>query len=123
MHPIRLHLDTSDYAAMYCAPPGSDAAKIRAFLKGTAELGKIQIGLSYHVVFELLQKAAPEYRGDRLSRARLLVELCGNNAFPYPTDLGQGYRFSTDGLWIPRIDLLDFEVESVVAHYADAVAR
>ena len=73
MHPIRLHLDTSDYAAMYCAPPGSDVAKVREFLKGTAEVDKIKIGLSYHVVFELLQKVAPQYREDRLARARLLV--------------------------------------------------
>jgi hypothetical protein len=108
---------------MYCAPPGSDAAKIRDFLKRTAELGKIQIGLSYHVVFELLQKAAPEYREDRLARARLLLELCGKNAFAYPTDLGQRYKFSTEGLWIPRIELEDFEVENIVAHYADAIAR
>src|SRR5271155_4010516 len=123
LHPIRLHLDTSDYAAMYCAPPGSPEAKVRDFLKLMAERGKIQIGLSYHVVFELLQKAPPEYREDRLARARLLVELCGKNAFPYPTDLGQGYRFSTEGLWIPRIELQDFAVDNVVAHYADAVAR
>ena len=123
LRPIRLHLDTSDYAAMYCALPGSPAAKVRDFLKPMAERGKIQIGLSYHVVFELLQKAAPEYREDRLARARLLVELCGKNAFPYPTDLGQGYKFSTEGLWIPRIELEDFEVENIVAHYADAVAR
>jgi hypothetical protein len=108
---------------MYCALPGSDWANVRDFLKGMGELGKIQIGLSYHVVFELLQKATPEYREDRLARARLLVELCGKNAFPYPTDLGQGYQFSTEGLWIPRIELQDFEVENIVAHYADAVAR
>jgi hypothetical protein len=108
---------------MYCAPPGSDAAKIRDFLKGMADLGKIQIGLSYHVVFELLQKAAPQYREDRLSRARLLIELCGKNAFPYPTDLGQGVNFSTEGLWIPRIELEEFEVENIVDHYADAVSR
>src|SRR6516162_4346813 len=123
LRPIRLHLDTSDYAAIYCAPPGSPVAKIGGFLKSMAERGKIQIGLSYHVVFELLQKAAPEYREDRLARARLLVELCGKHAFPYPTDLGQGYKFSTEGLWIPRIELEDFEVENIVAHYADAMAR
>jgi hypothetical protein len=123
LHPIRLHLDTSDYAAMCCAPPGSDGAKVRDFLKRMAELGKIQIGLSYHIVFELLQKAAPQYREDRLARARLLVELCDKNAFPYPTDLGQGYRFSTEGLWVPLIELQDFEVENLVDHYADTVAR
>src|SRR4029077_5286669 len=123
LQPIRLHLDTSDYAAMYCALPGSPAATVRDFLKRMAALGKIQIGLSYHVVFELLQKAAPQYREDRLARARLLVELCGKNAFPYPTDLGQGDKVSTGGLWIPRIELEDFEVENIVDHYADAVAR
>jgi hypothetical protein len=53
---------------MYCALPGSDWAKVRDFLKGMAELGKIQIGLSYHVVFELLQKVTPQYREDRLTR-------------------------------------------------------
>jgi hypothetical protein len=108
---------------MSCAVPGSDWAKVREFLKGMVELGKLQIGLSYHVVFELLQKATPQYREDRLARARLLVELCGKNAFPYPTDLGQGDKFSTEGLWIPRIELEDFEVENIVDHYADAVAR
>jgi hypothetical protein len=108
---------------MYCALPGSPAAKVRDFLKPMAELGKIQIGLSYHVVFELLQKAAPQYREDRLARARLLVELCGKNAFPYPTDLGQGYKFSTEGLWIPHIELQDFEVDNLVDHYTDTVAR
>jgi hypothetical protein len=51
---------------MYCALPGSPAAKVRDFLKPMAALDKIQIGLSYHVVFELLQKAAPQYRDDRL---------------------------------------------------------
>jgi hypothetical protein len=108
---------------MYCALPGSDWAKVRDFLKGMVELGKIRIGLSYHVVIELLQKATPQYREDRLARARLLVELCGKNAFPYPTDLGQGDKFSTEGLWIPRIELKDFEVENIVDHYADTVAR
>jgi hypothetical protein len=108
---------------MYCAPAASEPAKIRDFLKRTAELGKIQIGLSYHVVFELLQKATPRYREERLARAQLLVELCGKNAFPYPTDLGQGYTFSTEGFWIPRVELQDFDVENIVGHYADAVAR
>ena len=108
---------------MYCALPGSDWVKVRDFLKEMVELGKIQIGLSYHVVFELLQNATPQYREDRLARARLLVELCRKNAFPYPTDLGQGDKFSTEGLWIPRIELEDFEVENIVDHYADAAAR
>jgi len=121
--PIRLHLDTSDYAVMYGAVPGTAIAKVRDTLCDMAQNGKLQIGLSYHVVFELLQKAEPKYRDDRLARARLLVQLCGKNAFPYPTDLGQGYKFSTDGLWIPRIEVKEFEIENLVRRAKEAIAR
>ena len=121
--PIRLHLDTSDYAVMYSAAPGTAIIKVRDTLYDMVQSGRLQIGLSYHVVFELLQKAEPKYRDDRLARARLLVQLCGKNAFPYPTDLGQGYQFSTDGLWIPRIEVNEFEIENLVRHAKEDIAR
>ena len=106
---------------MHDAPTGSPVAEIREKLTEMARSGRIEIGLSYHVVFELLQRADPEHRGNRLSRARLLSELCGLNAFPYPTDLGSGHRFSKEGLWQPRITLDDHEVEVIVGHFIDAV--
>jgi hypothetical protein len=121
MRPIRIHLDTSDYSAMHDAPTGSPVAEIRETLTAMARSGRIEIGLSYHVVFELLQRADPEHRGNRLSRARLLFELCGLNAFPYPTDLGDGHRFSKEGLWQPRITLDDHEIEVIVGHFIEAV--
>ncbi|SHN69625.1 hypothetical protein [Bradyrhizobium erythrophlei] len=123
MRPIRIHLDTSDYSAMHDAPMGSPVAKIREKLTELAQSGRIEIGLSYHVVFELLQRADPEHRGNRLSRARLLSELCGRNAFPYPTDLGDGHRFSKEGLWQPRITLDDHEVEVIVGHFIQGVQQ
>jgi hypothetical protein len=121
MRPLRLHLDTSDYATMYRASPGSSAAQIRETLKELVHACKIEIGLSHHVVFELLQKAEPEHRTDRLERARLLSELCERNALPYPSDLGQGFGFSKDGLWAPRIDLEEVEIENVVHHIMHVV--
>ncbi len=123
MRPIRLHLDTSDYAVMYRAAPGTMPARVRDELKEMARSGRIEIGLSYHVFFELMRKAEPEHREDRLERARLLTELCGRNAFPYPTDLGQGPAFSTEGLWLPRIDLEEIEIERVVENMMQAMAR
>jgi hypothetical protein len=123
MRPIRLHLDTSDYAAMYRAPPGTAAALVRDQLREMTESGRIEIGLSYHVVFELLQKADPKFRPDRLARAGLLKELCGQNAFPYPTDLGQGYSFSTEGLWVPRADLDEIEIERLVQNVMNTMAN
>jgi hypothetical protein len=123
MRPIRIHLDTSDYSAMHDAPTSSPVAKIREKLVEFAQTGRIEIGLSYHVVFELLQRADPEHRNNRLSRAGLLSELCGLNAFPYPTDLGDGHRFSKQGLWQPHITLDDHEVEVIIAHFVKWVQQ
>lgn len=123
MRPIRIHLDTSDYSAMHDAPAVSPIAKVREKLSELVRLGWIEIGLSYHVVFELLQRADAAHRDNRLSRARLLSELCGLNAFPYPTDLGDGHRFSKEGFWQPRITLYDHEIEVIVAHLIESIRR
>jgi hypothetical protein len=112
--PVRLHLDTSDYAGMCRAAAGTLQARIRDQLVELSENGQIEIGLSYHVVFELLQKAEPKYREGRLARAECLRQLCGSDAFPYPSDLGQGYGFSKDGLWVPRIYLNEIDIDRLV---------
>ncbi|UVO30174.1 hypothetical protein [Bradyrhizobium arachidis] len=106
---------------MYRAPPGSAVEQIRDTLKSLVRAGLVEIGLSYHVVFELLQKASPEHRPDRLERANLLSKLCERNVLPYPSDIGQGFRFSNDGLWVPRIDLEEVEIENVVQHLMHVV--
>jgi hypothetical protein len=123
MRPVRLHLDTSDYAAMYSAGPGTSMARIRELLKDSVRDGLLEIGISYHIIFELLQKATPEYREDRLARAQLLRELCGQNAFPYPSDLGQGYYFSKEGVWFPRAELALLDVETLVQDLKTTAAR
>jgi hypothetical protein len=92
--PIRIYLDTSDYAAMYRSEPGTSATRTREELRDLVLNDTIEIGFSFQIVFELLQKAAPQYRDDRLARAKFLKELCGTNAFPSPDDLGKGRRFS-----------------------------
>ena len=123
LRPVRIHLDTSDYAAMHTAPLRTDVAGIREQLKSMASNGEIEIGLSYHIVFEFLQKAGPGYHEDRLARARLLKELCGQNAFPYGGDLGKGFVFSKEGIWVPRFSLKEFEVERLVADLLKLVSH
>lgn len=123
MRPVRLHLDTSDFSAMYRASSGTAEARVRDWLIVEARRESIEIGLSYHLVFELLQKAEPKYREDRMARARLLSALCGQNAFPYPTDLGRGVNFSKEGLWVPRVDLEDLEIERVVELVMQGIAH
>src|SRR5260221_13975088 len=99
MRPIRLHLDTSDYSQMYRAASGTPAAEVRDFLKTKVEHNQIEVGLSENVFFEFIQYADPQYRDGRIQRARFLSAICGNNAFPCPTDLGKGHRFSREGVW------------------------
>jgi hypothetical protein len=100
--PIRIYLDTSDYSLMYCAAPGTSVAQIREKLRELVLNNAIEVGFSYQIVFELLQKAAPKYRGDRIARVRFLKELCGTNAFPANDDLGKGRHFSHNGIWFPE---------------------
>jgi hypothetical protein len=99
---------------MCSAPPDAPAARVRDELLKMKDNHRIEIGLSYYIVFELLQKAEPKYRNDRLTRARLLTQLCGQDAFPFPTDLPHGDSFSKEGLWVPRIWLDEIEIERIV---------
>jgi hypothetical protein len=123
MPPIRVYLDTSDYAVMYCAPPDTPAARVRDELLQMKESRRIEISLSYYIVFELLQKAEPKFRNDRLARAKLLTQLCGQDAFPFPTDLPRGHSFSKEGLWVPRIWLDEIEIERIVGRIISAMVR
>jgi hypothetical protein len=123
IRPIRLHLDTSDYGAMHVAVQGASTAHIRDKLKEMVHSGSLEIGLSYHVIFEFLQRATPQYREDRLARANLLRELCGQNAFPHPIDLGQGHYFSKDGVWFPRAELALFDVETLIQNLINTAVR
>lgn len=112
MSPLRVYLDTSDYGSMYLAPPDTFLGGIRQHLLEQVQNGYIEIGLSYLVIFELLQWAEPQYRADRLARAQLLKDLCGQNAFAFYGDLAKFPAFSTEGNWYPRTDAL--EIEAVV---------
>jgi hypothetical protein len=87
---------------MYCSEPGTPATRTREKLRDFVLNNAIEIGFSFQIVFELLQKAVPQYRDDRLARAKFLKELCGTNAFPSPDDLGKGRRFSHNGVWFPE---------------------
>jgi hypothetical protein len=59
MRRVRIHLDTSDYSAMHDAPTGTPVAQVRERLTEMARLGQIEIGLSYHVVFEITSTSRP----------------------------------------------------------------
>src|SRR5947208_15341566 len=80
---LKVYLDTSDYAVLYkerCTP---ELAHVKRRLLGFVDSGKIMIGFSFPIIFELLQDCTPEFLSDRLERARILKRLCKTNCFPY----------------------------------------
>src|SRR5690606_6827379 len=65
----------------------------------------------------------PQHRDDRLARARFLKEICGQNAFPYGSDLGKGHRFSKEGIWMPRSAYEALEIEQLVEDLLQLLVR
>ena len=119
--PIRIYLDTSDYAAMYRSEPGTSATRTREELRDLVLNDTIEIGFSFQIVFELLQKAAPQYPDDRLARAKFLKELCDTNAFPSPDDLGKGRRFSRNGIWFAENFLETIRADDIAAKLMERI--
>lgn len=122
MLPVRLHLDTSDFSEMSKTKPTELATRTRDYLLERVQIGDVEIGLSYHVLFELLQKAPPHMQQDRLERAQLLKDLCGLCAFAFPGDLAECAPFSREGIWFPRVALEGVEIEALVKEMLNMIA-
>lgn len=108
---------------MYRAEAGAVQADVRDFLLDGISTGQVQVGLSYFVVFELLQAATPQHREDRIARARFLSRVCGSNAFPYVTDLRPDNNFRTDGVWWPADSVAEFDVEKLLKLVHESVLK
>jgi hypothetical protein len=102
MRPIRIYLDSSDYANFSKATLEPRYKAVYDFLIQKLDEGAIEIGYSAWNVFELIQKADEQFRADRVRRADALRSLCRGKAFPHPMDFETGHRFPNDGLWVPR---------------------
>jgi hypothetical protein len=98
-HQIVVYLDTQDF---YNLSREQDTLNsIYEYLIRECELENILIGYSFPLVFELLRHYDEQHKPERLRIARFVKQLCGNNAFPYPTDLASGAKFPNDGVWMP----------------------
>ncbi|GEM_PF-5336880 len=77
---------------------------IRRYLLDRKAEGKIKIGFSYGIVWELIQDYDGKHRESRLARARCIHEFCDKNAFLAPNNisLNGGVGFSENGWWHPE---------------------
>lgn len=112
---IRIYLDTSDYADFSRPDIGKKDKEILDFLKSKVKTKEVEIGYSYWIVTELIQDASDEFRETRIQRAKTIKELCGENAFPYPTDYADGERYPNKGIWMPKSAVQEFSAEKLEA--------
>lgn len=101
MRPVRVYLDTSDYASMYRPDAPNETKGILTYLKERINQGKIEIGYSAWIVLEFIQPSDDKYIEDRRERGRFIKYLCGQNAFPYMKDVSSGAEFPNNGRWVP----------------------
>ncbi|GLQ39395.1 hypothetical protein GCM10007908_30150 [Rhizobium albus] len=121
MKPLRIYLDTSDYARLYKSKPGDSIDQVLNFLEENIQRGTIEIGYSYWVVTELIQDGAEDYAEDRFERGSIIRRLCGSNAFPYLTDLVNGARFPNGGYWMPLDTVSSLSVSPMAASMRDKI--
>jgi hypothetical protein len=110
-HPLVIYLDTQDYYNL--SNPNCRLPDILEYINHEKNCGNIVIGYSYPLFFELLRKYDEAHKPDRLRIARFMKQLCGSNAFPYPTDLLSGAKFPNDGFWMPRDALEQFRPKQI----------
>lgn len=120
--PIRIYLDTSDYASFCSDSPSSEIQSIKDYLLKQADDGVIEVGFSWAIINELIQDFDEKHRQNRVKRAEVVKELCGTNAFCYPTELQEGRAFSRDGYWFPDIKKT-FDIRAVEKAWIKAIAE
>lgn len=101
MKPLKIYLDTQDFANLSKHNIDATLRPVRDFLIEETGAGRIKVGYSFPLIFELIRNADEKHKADRLNKARFVKLLCGNNAHPYPTDLKSGRTFPNSGMWAP----------------------
>jgi len=100
--PLVVYLDTSDYITLFNEPDDGPSHKILAKLIDFRERGVIVIGFSFVTVLEFITRPDAANRQERVRRGQLVKDICGPNAFPFPSDIPRGATFPNDGMWMLR---------------------
>ncbi|PIW31134.1 MAG: hypothetical protein COW30_00415 [Rhodospirillales bacterium CG15_BIG_FIL_POST_REV_8_21_14_020_66_15] len=99
MIPI-LYLDTQDYINLFNEPDDGPKHCVLAELLSHCDRGEIVIGFSFATVMEFITKPDVTNRPERVRRGQLIKDICGPNAFPYPSDISKGASFPNGGMWM-----------------------
>jgi len=100
--PLIVYLDTQDYINLFNEPDDGPNHRVLAKLLSFRDRGEIVIGFSFATIMEFITKPDVANRAERVRRGQLIKDICGPNAFPYPTDIPKGASFPNDGMWMFR---------------------
>jgi hypothetical protein len=98
-----VYLDTQDFIRFRNSLDDSAVYAVYKYLKDASRLGRVQLGYSAVHIWEFITPPNDSrFLGDRRERGKLLLDVCGKNAFPFFTDLANGASFPNAGNWVPR---------------------
>lgn len=98
--PLVVYLDTQDYIRLFNEPEDGIAHQTLAKLIEYRDRNEIVIGYSWAILLEFITKPTDKFREERVRRGQLVKDICGQNAFPFITDLHRGVEFPNRGYWI-----------------------
>ena len=95
-----IYLDTQDYIKLFNEPTEGPNHQVLTDLLAYRDRGEIVIGFSFATIMEFITKPDAANRRERVRRGQLIKDICGPNAFPYPTAIPKGASFPNDGMWM-----------------------
>lgn len=98
--PLIIYLDTQDYIKLFNEPDDGPKHCVLAKLLSHRDRGEIIIGFSFATIMEFITKPDVANRPERVKRGQLIKDICGPNAFPYPSDIPKGASFPNGGMWM-----------------------
>ncbi len=84
---LKVYLDTQDFSNLYKKELSAEFFEIKKYLVTLKRKGLVSFPLTYLLLFEFTQDYDAKYEKDRIDRAKLLSDLCGNDTLPYFQDL------------------------------------
>jgi len=97
---LTIYLDTQDYIALFNEHPEGPHHQVLATLLARRDRGEIAIGFSFATIMEFITKPDDAHRSKRVRRGQLVKDICGRNAFPFPSAMANFTAFSNDGMWM-----------------------
>lgn len=124
MHrPIVIYLDTQDYIKFFNSDPDSPYQETLNEILKHKRAGNITIGFSWAILLEFITDACNDFAEERIRRGQLISDICGPNAFPFPTELKEGAQFPNGGRWmLPEISADDV-IEPIKKAYSRSIGN